>query len=100
MTQVAILLTLRARAGKRDALAAHLAQAGASYAHEAGTEAFAVHASPVDPDVVHVYERYASADAQRLHESSADYAATRARTSEFLAGPPSVTPMLVVGGKL
>jgi len=100
MSKIALSLTFRAQPGQRDALATHLAAAGATYQSEAGTEAFVVHTSPTEPDVVHVYERYASAEAQRLHEATPEYAATRARTAEFLAGPPLVVPLRVVGGKL
>jgi hypothetical protein len=34
-----------------------------------------------------------------VHESAPGYAAIRAKTGEFLAGPPQVTPLSVIGGK-
>jgi quinol monooxygenase YgiN len=100
MESIAILIQFTAKPGQRDALAAHLATAGASYAAEAGTQAFISHLSLIDPNTVVVYERYASEIAQQAHEQAPGHGAIRAKTDEFLAGPPQVTPLAVFGGKL
>jgi quinol monooxygenase YgiN len=99
MAKIAVVIHFKAKPGQRDALAAHLASAGASYAAEAGTEAFMAHALLTDADTVVVYERYSSDAAKQAHENAPGYAAIRAKTGEFLAGPPQVIPLLVVGGK-
>jgi quinol monooxygenase YgiN len=100
MEKVAVLIHFKAKPGQRDALATHLAAAGVSYAREPGTEAFIVHLSLTDADTVVVYERYSSATDKEVHERSPDYPAIRAETGAFLAGPPQVTPLAVVGGKV
>jgi quinol monooxygenase YgiN len=99
MEKLAVLIHFKARPGQRDALAAHLATAGTSYASEPGTESFMVHLSLTDTDTVLVYERYSSAAAKEVHESAPGYADIRAKTGSFLAGAPQVTPLAVVGGK-
>jgi quinol monooxygenase YgiN len=99
MEKLAILIEFKALPGQRDALAAHLASAGAGYASEAGTESFMVHLSLTDADTVVVYERYSSAAAKQLHESAPRFADIRAKTGSFLAGAPVVKPLNVVGGK-
>lgn len=99
MSKIAVVIHFKAKPGQRDALAAHLAVSGASYASEAGTEAFMSHASLTDADTVVVYERYSSAAAKEAHESAPGYAAIRAKTGEFLAGAPQVMPLSVIGGK-
>jgi quinol monooxygenase YgiN len=99
MTKLAIIIEFSAQPGKASELAAHLAAAGQSYISEPGTEVFASHVSLVNPDVVVVYERYTNAAAKDMHKAAPGYAAIRAKTATFLAGPPKVTPLSLVGGK-
>jgi quinol monooxygenase YgiN len=94
-----VIITFKARAGQRDALAAHLLSAAQSYAGEAQTELFTVNLSPIDPDAVIVIETYSSEAAKAAHEAAPGYPAIRAGTGAFLAGPPQVTPLLPLGGK-
>jgi quinol monooxygenase YgiN len=99
MDKLALLIQFKAQPGQRAALAAHLAAAGAGYSSESGTESFMVHHSLSDGDTVVVYERYSSEAAKLLHESAPGYAAIREKTGSFLAGPPIVMPLGVIGGK-
>ena len=94
-----LIITFIAKAGQRDALADHLAKAGESYGNEVGTEQFVVAISPTQPDAVTVIERYADHASHAAHENAAGYAEIRAKTGSFLAGPPTVLPLNIVGGK-
>ena len=95
-----LIITFSAKAGQQAALAAHLSQAGASYANEPGTEQFVVATSPTQPDAVIVIERYSSHAAHATHEAAAGYAEIRAKTGQFLAGPPQVLPLMIASEKL
>jgi quinol monooxygenase YgiN len=95
-----LVITFTAHPGMRDALVAHLVAAGQSYASETGTQQFVVATSPSAPDTVIVIERYADHAAHAKHEAALGYAAIRAKTGEFLAGPPQVLPLQIAGGKL
>ena len=97
---IGLYIEFTARAGMRDALAAHLLSAGESYRREAGTHQFVVHLSPASPDSVFVYERYENEAAKSAHEAAEGYSAIRATTGTFLAGAPKVSPLSVLGGKM
>lgn len=95
-----LIITFTARPGMRDALVTHLVSAGQSYTSEKGTQQFVVATSPTAPNTVTVIERYTDHAAHAEHEAAGSYAAIRAKTGEFLAGPPQVIPLQIAGGKL
>jgi quinol monooxygenase YgiN len=99
MSRTGVLIHFTAKPGQRDALAAHLLNAASSYAAETGTELFTVNLSPTDANTVIVFETYRDLAAKAAHESAPGYAAIRATTGTFLAGPPQVEPLLPLGGK-
>lgn len=99
MDMVGVLLKFTARPGGRDALIAHLTETAALAADESGTMLWTVNASPVEQDVVWVYEAYADAAAKSAHESGDAYARARARTAELLGSPPEAFPLIPLSGK-
>jgi quinol monooxygenase YgiN len=99
MNQPCVFIEFTAAPGQRDALVQHLVAAAESYRSEAGTLAFTVHVSPMNADLVLVYEHYDSDAAKAAHESAPGYAAIRAGMGALLGGPPRVVPMMFCGGK-
>jgi quinol monooxygenase YgiN len=97
--RIGVIITFKAKPGRRDALAQYLLEAAKSYQGEQGTELFLISRSPVDPDAIVVYESYSSDAAKAAHESAAGYSEIRAKTGPFLAGRPQVLPLLPLGGK-
>lgn len=97
--KVSVLLKFKTQPGQAQALAQHLAKTTQLFEKEAGTEVWIVSIPITEADTVWLYEVYANGAAKDLHEASADYAAVRNQTNSFLAGPPQVFPLMVVGGK-
>lgn len=85
-----VMIKMRAQTGKRDALAAHVTETMQLAMREPGTLSWTVHLSPVEADVVWLYEVYADEEARRAHETSAGYTTAKAQTGALLAGPPEV----------
>jgi quinol monooxygenase YgiN len=95
-----VFIRFTAQAGRSRELAQHLLEASDAYQNESGTQIFTIHLSPIEPDVVFVYEVYESAEAKAAHETTSYYPAIRAKTGEFLAGMPEVMPLIPLGGKV
>jgi quinol monooxygenase YgiN len=98
--KISVLLRFKAKAGQTQALVNHLvATANQLTISEEGTEIFTISTTPIDPEAVYVYEVYSSAEAKALHETGDVYNAARAKTNEFVDGPPTVVPLIPMGGK-
>jgi quinol monooxygenase YgiN len=95
MTRIAQFAKFTARPGDGDGVVAALQTALASARTEPGTHVYAIHRQADDPNVVWMYELYASADAQVAHSGSAATAELRAAVGELLAEPLTVTRGLV-----
>jgi quinol monooxygenase YgiN len=99
MSRTGLIINFTAKQGMREQLAQHLLQASQSYAAETGTELFTINLSVENPDDLIVVETYRDETSKAAHEAAPGYAAIRAKTGMFLAGPPQVTPMIPLGGK-
>jgi quinol monooxygenase YgiN len=99
MSRTGLIINFTAKKGMREQLAQHLLQATQSYLAETGTELFTINLSTENPDDLIVVETYRDETAKAAHEAATGYAAIRAKTGTFLAGPPRVTPTIPLGGK-
>lgn len=99
MQKTGVFIKFTAQAGRAKELAEHLLNAAESYEGETGTQIFAIHLSPIEPDAVFVYEIYESAAAKEFHENQPNYPAIREKTGGFLAGAPEVMSLIPLGGK-
>jgi quinol monooxygenase YgiN len=95
MTRIAQFAKFTAHRGHGDRVVTALETALAGARTEPGTYVYAIHRQADDPDVVWMYELYASADAQVAHSGSAATAELRAAVGGLLAEPLSVTRGLV-----
>lgn len=103
MSEIVLLARLTAHAGKRDELVALLRTALALVQeHEPGSLLAAVHTLADEPDVVVLYERYASAEALQEHRGNYEripaYAQFRAAMDALLAAPLEVQRLDLVDG--
>lgn len=90
MAQLAVHARFTAHAGRGDELVAAVDAMFPTVAEEAGTLVYAVHRDRDDPDVVVMYELYASEDALDEHGASAAAAELGRRLEDLLAEPPQV----------
>jgi quinol monooxygenase YgiN len=98
--KISVLIRFKAKKGQTQALANHLTEAANQLTiNEEETEIFTVSTTPIDPEAVYVYEVYSSAEAKAKHETGDAYNAIRAKTGDFVDGPPQVIPLTPVGGK-
>lgn len=96
--QVGVLVKFTAQAGKGIALANHLASIAEKVAAEPGTLLWQIDRRADQPDVVFLYERYASADALDAHNNTDLNNSARAATAALLGGAPEVFPLIPSGG--
>ena len=94
-----VMIKMTAQVGKRDELLAHLTETAQIAETEAGTLLWTIHASPIEADIVYLYEVYTDDMAKQAHESSAAYAEAKAQTGTFLTGSPDVIPLVPIAGK-
>ena len=99
MSAVGVLLKFIAKPGMKAALEAHLIEQAGIAGGEPGTLCFVVHASPIEPDAVFLYEAYVNEGAKALHESASTYAAVREKTGHLTVGHPVAIPLLPLKGK-
>jgi quinol monooxygenase YgiN len=97
-SQVGVLVKFTAQPGKGADLAAVLADIATEVADEPGTMLWQVDRQADLPDVVFLYERYASPEALNVHNDTELNARTRAATGALLGGPPEIFPLLPAGG--
>ena len=90
---------LRARPGKRDALAAKFLEAAELQAENPACELSLVSRSPDDEDVVFLTEVWASAEEHERARNSDAVQAWARDMPTLVAGPPETTPLALVGGK-
>lgn len=91
MSQIAQFARFAAKPGYGDKVFAALEEASVAAAEELGTLVYAVHVAPEDPDVVWMYELYASPEAQAAHSGSEATARLRATVGDLLAEPLAVS---------
>jgi quinol monooxygenase YgiN len=91
MPQIAQFARFAAKPGHGDKVFAALEEAAVAAAEEQGTLVYAIHVAPDSPDIVWMYELYASAEAQTAHSSSQTTARLRATVGDLLADPLSVS---------
>ena len=89
---------LRARPGKRDALAAKFLEVAELQAENPACELSLVSAS-LEEDVVFLTEVWTSAEEHERARTSPDLQAWAEEMPALVAGPPETTPLALVGGK-
>lgn len=99
MTQIAVVVRMKAADGQRDALAGALQTALNTAAGEPGTIYYVLHEDPADEQVLWMYEMYADQAALESHASSDAYKALGPAIRPFLAGRPELTFLKPIGGK-
>jgi quinol monooxygenase YgiN len=90
---------LRARPGKRDALAAKFLEVADLQAENPACELSLVSASPTEEDVVFLTEVWTSAEEHERARTSPEVQAWAEEMPALVAGPPETTPLALVGGK-
>jgi quinol monooxygenase YgiN len=90
---------LRARPGKRDALAAKFLEVADLQAENPACELSLVSLSPDDHDVVFLTEVWTSAEEHERARTSPEVQAWAEGMPALVAGPPETTPLALMGGK-
>ncbi len=97
---VAVFAEVVAQPGRRDEVLAAAREAFAAAQAEPGTEVYAIHVCPEEPDVVRFYEVYADAEARGAHSTSEAIGKLIGALGELLAAPPRIvvtTPVMAKG---
>jgi 4-carboxymuconolactone decarboxylase len=90
VSRIAQFARLAARPGCGTEVQTALREAKTAAEAEPGTEVFAIHTEPGNPEVVWVYELYLDSDAQAAHSGSAATARLRETLADRLLEPLSV----------
>jgi len=98
MVTVGLLVTLQARPGKEDELAAFLA--GALPLAEAEPETRAWFAIKIDASTYGIVDFFPDADGRQAHLDGPIAAALMQQADELLASPPDIKPVDVLAAKL
>lgn len=99
MTKIGVFIKFTAKPGMRDELVEHFRSLVKTANAERGTEDWAFHVSPIEPDAVWLYEVYESQEAKDLHDSTQINAEAKAKTHELTVGAPEVVPLIPIAGK-
>lgn len=99
MPKVGILIKFTTKPGSRDELVEHFRSLVATANSERGTEDWAFHLSPVEPDAVWLYEVYKDQSAMDAHNNAEITVQAKAKTHELTAGVPDVVPLMPIAGK-
>lgn len=91
MSRIAQFARFHAKPGRGTEVVEALEAAFLAAASEPGTQVYAIHIQPDDPDVVWMYELYESEQAQRSHSGSDATAALRAAVGDLLDGALTVS---------
>ncbi|MEU6701882.1 antibiotic biosynthesis monooxygenase [Pseudonocardia sp. NPDC046786] len=91
MSRIAQFARFSAKPGRGTEVVEALEEAFLAAESEPGTQVYAIHVQPDDPNVVWMYELYESEQAQRSHSGSQATAALRAAVGELLDEPLTVT---------
>ena len=95
---IAVVATLRAKAGQSDALGSVLAQAAERVrADEPGCSYYQPCQSTDDPNLFKVFEIYDSADAIAAHREAPHFQPLKEAFGTLLAEPPTVERLTLVG---
>jgi quinol monooxygenase YgiN len=97
--KIAASITLQARPGAGEALAAHLADLGQTLARRAGTELWLVLRDEAAPDRLAIWEVFASAESRAAHYAAPEYAPGWATAEAMLAAPAEVATLVPFAGK-
>ena len=97
-TEVGVLVKFTAQPGRGAELAEVLAAVAEEVSIEPGTLFWQVDRQADRPDVVFLYERYASPEALDAHNNTELNARTRIATGALLGGAPEVFPLLPYAG--
>ncbi len=95
-TDVIILATARARAGKEEELAAALHECAAPTREQPGCVQFLLLRKAADPGVVVGYERWASEEDHQRHLKGAHVQRLMARMANVLAAPPDIVSYMAI----
>jgi quinol monooxygenase YgiN len=98
MKKVALSVTLKAKLGREDEVAAFLASAQSLVAQEAGTITW--YAFRVDQRTFGIFDSFCSDSARQAHLQGAVAAALLGRAEELLDGPPEIHPVDILAEKL
>jgi quinol monooxygenase YgiN len=98
VNKVALSVTLKAKPGKEEAVAAFLASAQSLVAQEAGTISW--FAFRVDQRTFGMFDSFRSDAARQAHLQGAVAAALLGRTEELLEGHPEIRPVDILAEKL
>jgi quinol monooxygenase YgiN len=99
MSKVAVVATLKAKAGKRDELVSALGTAIETANGEAGTLLYILHGNPADENSLLMYELYTGHDALGAHVSSDAFKALGASIGHLVDGQPELTVLTPLSGK-
>jgi quinol monooxygenase YgiN len=98
MVTVGLLVTLQARPGKEDELAAFLASALPLAQAEPETTAW--FAIKIDASTFGIFDAFPAASGRQAHLDGPIAAAMMQRADELLAAPPDIKPVDVLAAKL
>jgi quinol monooxygenase YgiN len=99
MSKVGNLVKFAAKSGKREELVEHFRTLLDVVNTENGTQNWAVHISPIEPDAVWLYEIYTDQAAMDLHDSTEIMTQAKLKTQELTQGRPEVFPLIPIVGK-
>lgn len=99
MSKVGVLVKFTAKPGLQDQLAEHFRSLVATANAESGTEDWAFHRSPVEPDAVWLYEVYKDQLAMAAHNDAEVTIRAKATTHDLMTGVLEVVPLLPIAGK-
>jgi quinol monooxygenase YgiN len=99
MSHVGLLIKFTAKPGMRDALVEYFRSLIETANGEDGTEDWAFHISPVEPDAVWLYEVYKDQKSMDFHNSTEINAQAKVKIGELTARAPEVFPLIPIAGK-
>lgn len=99
MSKIGVFIKFTAKSGKQDDLVEHFQSLIEIANKEKGTEDWSYHVSPLEPDVVFLYEVYKDQEAKDLHDSNEFVVKAKAKTHDLTVGIPDVIPLIPIAGK-
>jgi quinol monooxygenase YgiN len=100
MSRVGLLIKFTAQPEKYDDLIDLFRSLVATAQGEAGTEDWAFHLSPIEPNAIWLYEVYKNQESMDFHNSTVVNAQAKLKIQELTVGAPEVLPLIPIAGKI
>ena len=98
--KASVLIKYKPIHGKKEELIKHLIDTANNFSgNESGIEIFLVSTSPLDDNVVYLYEVYTGQPDKDKYESTPEYSFSRQNIKNLTQGAPEVIPLIPQGGK-